>query len=489
MPIPIEDQFPRRRRRNSMPDLAAITARLLENSRPTQSRGLPPLTRGFGPLDQNYFNRWEGHPRNNGGGGGPGLFGGLNNWMDELGASLSNLMGGNRSPVGDRRSPVGNPGGGQGLSPVQVALAQLDQLVNSGMQLPQGPSEADLQQALDEAAAGIQKQFGAQIGAIRAQMGGARKDTRQGSRAVRNMYNQLGNSYNRMGQRQFKQGSKLAHQLQGMGEREGDVISDQAQDIVKAGVRGAAGLGLGDLAMELTKQTKHDAGDLAQKAVRQGANAARTEKRVGANNRTFMQTSGQASRLEGTNTAADMYAQLQDYLQQNRSQIASLAGERAAAIAASKAGIQSSFADASADYADMRMDARQDLIDNKMDLLKLALEIKADQKDNRSGGGAQNRIEKFYEMLPDQQAEPFRILNRVDDPTVTNLYQKLSGRGSMQRGFTGSGDNRQTLEGNVANMQDWVSDVIGNDAWGGLSNAQRNALVAALLSQLEGMAG
>jgi hypothetical protein len=202
-----------------------------------------------------------------------------------------------------------------------------------------------------------------------------------------------------------------------------------------------------------------------------------------------MQTSGQASRLEGTNTAADLVAQLQDFLQQNRANIAALAGEREAAIAAAQAGIQSSFADAQSEYADMRADARQDLIDNKMDMLKLALDIQADQKANRSSSSAASRMEKFYDLLPDQMSDPYRILNKFNDPEVTSLYEKLSGRGSMQRGFTGTEDNRQSLEGNVANMRDWISDVIGDAQWGSMSTEQRNTLVAALLRQLEGMAG
>lgn len=482
MPIPVGDQNPRRTARNNTNIVQQLQSFLPKG----------PLFGGGGGGGQPDWMAFLG--KNPGGGSGvpssqqfpfrPGT-----SALESL--LIAPLLVGGRN-LGNRPGAGRDAGGGgDNLSPVQIALAQLDQLVNTGMQFPQGPSEADLQQALDEAAAGIQKSFGAQIGAIQAQNAGARKDTRQGSRAVRRMYNQLGNSYNRMGQKQFKQGSKLAHQLGKMGEREGDIISDQGQDIARAGAQGAAALGLGDLAKQLVHETRHDAGNLAEKAVRQGGMAAQTEKRIGANNRTFMQTSGQASRLEGTNTAADMVAQLQDYLQQNRSAIAALAGEREAAIAAAQAGVQSSFADAQADYADMRSDARQDLIDNKMDLLKLALDIQSDQRDNRSSSSAQSRMEKFYDMLPEQVAGPAQILNKFGDNEVSSLYEKLSGRGSMQRGFTGSREQNtdQTLQGNFANMQDWVSDVIGNQAWAGLSTAQRNALVSALLAQLEGMAG
>lgn len=438
---------------------------------------------------------------------------------------LGGLQGGQRNSnsrsmpsfgVGGPSSSMGEPGGLEGLltgplgnvppahipghvfqkdndspemSPVQVALSQLDQLINQGSQLPAGPSQQDLQQALNESAAGLRKQYGAQIGAIQSQNAGARSDVRTGSNQVRKMYNALGRSYNKMGHRQFKQGSKLAHQLQNMGKREGDIVTSQANDINEASLRGAAGLGLADLGSELTQKTSDRAQRLSSSAVQRGTLAGRAEKQIAGNDRTFMQTSGQASRLEGTNTAADMYADLQDYLQANRSQIASLAGERAAAIAQAKAAIQSSFSDAQSDYADMQMGSQQDLIDNKMALLKLALEVQSDQHEGRQSSNANDRLEKFYDMLPDQIAGPSRLLSQMKDPTVTDLYEQLSGTSPMRYGYTGQkqDDTDVPLVDNLANVQNFVRSRIGNDAWGSMSTAQRNALVSALLLQLQGL--
>lgn len=374
------------------------------------------------------------------------------------------------------------------LSPVQVALQQLDALMNQGVPMPAGPSQQDLQQALQEAAAGISKQYGAEIGAIRSQNAGARQDVREGSSAVKDMYSALARSYNKMGQRQFKQGRKLAKGLQNMGKREGEIVTNQAKDINDAALQGAAGLGLAGLGSELVQDTSKRAQNLSSNAVNRGTMSARATRQMAGNDRTFMQTSGQASRLEGTNLAADMYAQLQDYLQANRSQIASLMGERASAIAQAKAGVQSSFADAQSDYASMQADQQQQLIDNKIKLLELALDIQADQRANRKGSNTENRLEEFYDMLPDQIAGPSRLLGSMNDPMVTSLYEELSNTVPMKYGYTGQkqDDTDVTLEGNLANMQRFIQDKIGPAAWNSLSTAQRNALMSALLLQLEG---
>lgn len=379
-------------------------------------------------------------------------------------------------------------GEGPQLSPIQQALAQLEALLNQGSYMPPPPNEQDLNAALNEAASGIRDQYGAQIGAIQQQNAGAREDVRVGSSKVREMYNALARSYNKMGKRQFKQGKRLSNQLQGMGEREGQTITNQADQINQNAMQGAAALGLGNLGSEMVQDTNKTAQMLSQNAVRQGASAGRTVRGQAGNDRTFMQTTGQASRLEGTNTAADMYAQLQDYLQNNRSAIASLAGERASAIAQAKAAIQGSFADAQADYAGMAADQQQQLFDNRLAMLQLALDIQAKQRANRQNSSTKGLMDDFYDMLPEQMADPSKLLSRMGDDTVSKLYGELSSTTPMKYGYTGQKQDETDvpLVDNMANMQSFVRSRIGDEAWGSLSTAQRNALVAALLLQLQG---
>lgn len=381
-------------------------------------------------------------------------------------------------------------GGPQGpeLNPIQIALAQLDQLLNQGSVMPDAPSEQDLNAALNEAASGINQQYGAQIGAIKHQNQGARGDVREGSAAIQKLYAGLDKSYEQAGRAERRQSGKLSNRLQNIGERGAQGVTSQANEMNNASMKGAAALGLADLGADLTKQTNQTAQQLGNRSIARGTSAASAVSKMGGNNSTFMNTSGQAARLEGTNRSADLYAQLQDYLQQNRDQIAALAGERAAALAQAKAGIQSSYMGSQADYADMAMQQQQSLFDNKVKLLELALAAQQAQEEGTGGAEGEDALEEFYSMLPEQIGGPSRILSEMHDPTISKLYEQLSGRPSMQNGYTGNRElgTDQPLVDNYANMQDWVGDALGQDVYAGLSTAQRNALVAALLSQLQG---
>ncbi len=326
---------------------------------------------------------------------------------DPLG--ISNLLNqhnagppGGYDPTGDIYNML--QGQEQGLSPIQQALAQLDQLTN---QKTPGTSEADLNQALAEAAAGINKQYGSEIGAIRHTMGGARKDTRSGSKEVQAMYKALAQSYRQAGNRESRQGNQLAQQLQNMGENSQQAITNQAMQMNQQSVNAAKALGLGKLGQALINRTNQTAQNLSGSAGARGDMAGETVLGQAGNNRTFMNTSGQTSRLEGTNKAADMYAQLQDYLDLSRSKIGDIAGQRQQALAGSEADIKNTFATASSD-------AQQQMIDNKLALLQLAMNAQNNQQDYSlaqqklaQGGGTQ---QDYYGMLPDQVGGPAQLL-------------------------------------------------------------------------------
>lgn len=379
------------------------------------------------------------------------------------------------------------PGFNQGpeLSPIQIALAQLDELLNNSVPMPEAPSEQDLQTALEEAAAGIRQQYGAQIGSIRNQNQGAREDVAEGSAAIQQLYRGLDRSFRKAGKAEARQGRNLSNQLQNIGERGAQAVTSQAKEMNDAALAGAAGLGLAGLGSELTNKTNANAQQLGNRSISRGTNAATATSRIAGNNRTFFNTSGKAARLEGVNRSADMYADLQDYLQANRDQIAQLAGERAAAIAQAKAGIQSGFAGAQSDYYDMATEQQQSLFDNKLALLDLAIQAE-NQGDSPVAG--EDKLEQFYDMLPPQMAGPSRILSQMDDPTVSGLYEQLSNSSGMQLGYTGDreADTDVPLVDNLANVQQYASGQVGSDVWGQLTTAQRNAIVAALLSQLQG---
>jgi len=367
----------------------------------------------------------------------------------------------------------------QGLNPIQTALAQLDQLMNQGTG---GLSEEDLQQALDEAAAGINKQYGAQIGAVRHQMGGARQDTKAGSREIQQMYAALARSYNKAGQREMRQGNRLSQRLQGMGEQAQEGITNQALKMNQQSVQAAKALGLADLGESLVGRTNKVAQNLGNVMSTRGNLAGETVLGQAGNNRTFMNTSGQTSRLEGTNRSADLYAQLQDYLQAHRDQIAELAGQKASALAASNAGITNSFASA-------QSDAQQQLIENKLALLQMAMDAQQQQFKQSTYQPEGQSQQDLYSLLPDQTAGPAAFLSQLGDPTVNKLYSQLSTSGPMGTGYYNSEQDGSMqslpLQGNVANMQTFLQQSLGPQ-WNRLTDAERSALVNVLLLQIQG---
>jgi hypothetical protein len=370
------------------------------------------------------------------------------------------------------------------MNPDQQALAQLYELVTGGG--TGGPSEEELNASLNESAAGINQQYGAQIGALRHANQGARQDTKKNSAEVQAMYDALAGSYNRAGKREMRQGNRLSNRLQNMGEQAQNATTTQAERLNESSAAAAQGLGLADLGQELVQQNNQTAQRQSKVAGQRGQMAANTVLGQAGNNRTFMNTSGMASELEGTNQAADMYGQLQDYLQQNRSQMASLAGERAAAQAAAKAEI-------TGQYASAQGDQQQQMIENLMGLYGLGHQAQGDQFDQnlalqelaqkQSGAGSD-----MYDLLPDQMGGPAKLLAQFGRPRVNELFNQVSGSNEMATGYFNPGSQpsqQQPLQGNKAAIMQYLQQAFG-DEYNQLPPAAQSTLVAALMMQLQG---
>lgn len=367
-----------------------------------------------------------------------------------------------------------------GLSPIQLALAQLDQLMNQGG--ASSYSEQDLNAALQEAAAGIRKQYGAQIGGLRAANQGAKQDVNEGSAKVRQMYNALARSYAQAGKKEMKQGKSLAHNLQQMSNQSQNQLTQQGEQLNESSAAAAKGLGLADLGAELIGKNNEAVQGVTKDIQSRGNMAVNTALGQAGNNRTYMNTQGTTSRLEGTNKAADMYAQLQDYLQANRSQMASIAGARAAALAAAKSGITSDFSQA-------QSDSQQDLIDNKLKLLQMAMDAQKTEFDQShwQPKGGNNAEQNFYDMLPKQLSGPQRILDALGSPQVNKLYGELSDSSGMQTGYANfDGRPGGPLQDNYANIKRYVEQMVDPSIWRKLGPGQQQALIAALMQQLHG---
>jgi len=377
----------------------------------------------------------------------------------------------------------------RGPSADQELLAQLDALMNQGGMIG---DPGQLQAALSEAAGGIKKAFGAQIGSIRNQNQGARADTAEGSKEIRAMYNALAKDYRKGAKLEAKGGKKFGKTLAGMGAKQAKDIGAGTSRIMEENSALSAGLEAPDLAQELNTSVA----DQGQRLQGNAINAANREGRAAAGQsnieRRYLNTMAPNTNLEGTNRAADLYSQLQDYLQNNRDKISELAGARAAALAQSKASIQGS-------YSSQQSDALQDMINNKMALAQLRMQMQDSKWDRKmdvaglaqAGAGEQDDP---YAGLADQSAGPMALLGNymasggANAKQVGNLYNDFSDNNSMKLGYyddDGNANKPVSLQDNYAGMMDYVKERLG-PKWNQLDAGQRSVLINALLLQLKG---
>ncbi len=371
---------------------------------------------------------------------------------------------------------------GDYLTPDQELLAQLNALMDQNMG---GLGPEQLQAALSEAAGGIKQAYGAQIGSVRHQMAGARKDTRQGSKEIRKMYAALARDYRKGAKREQRQGAKDAKVLQNLGERQADQIGAGTAKAMDQLAAISGGLGAPSIMEAVAPGIEKQGGDLARQARNEGTRSGTAQAELSGTERRYINAQAGNSMLEGTNRSADLYSQLEDYLQANRDKISEIAGQRAQALAAAKSQIQGDFSKAQSDQL-------QQLIENKMNLAQLRRQMQNDAWDQKmdlsklSQGGGQ--AGDPYKLFADQSAGPMRLLSQLNDPTVSKLYNSFSDNNSMMSGYydnNGDPNNRVPLQNNYAGMLDYVQERMGA-GWNQLSAAQRTALINALLLQLQG---
>lgn len=370
----------------------------------------------------------------------------------------------------------------QGMSPDQELLAQLDALINGSMG---GYDDNALQAALQEAASGIRQQFAGSIGLLRDQNQGARADTKRGSKEIRQMYKALARDYRQGARQEVKSGKKVSNQLAALGEREATRVEKGTGAINDKIAEIAAGLDAPDVVSATAPGINEQGQQLSNRALSSANADAKMAMSQSGIESSYLRGQGSNTMLEGTNRAADLYAQLSDYLATNRAKIADLVGQRQAALAQSKASI-------TGDFGQAQMEAMQNMIDNKMALAQLRMQMQNSAADRQSkmadiyGGGGEGG--SIFDLFSKQSAGPGALLSQLGDPTVNRLYNSFSDNTSMRLGYyddNGDANNRVPLQGNYAGMMDYIQERLG-PRWNSLSAAQRTALVNALLLQLEG---
>jgi len=261
--------------------------------------------------------------------------------------------GGSYTPEPDPNKQTGAPV----AAPVDPAQAILDQMMR---QYNQSAGGFDYESALDQVKSQLAAAYAPQINAIRGQNKTTKREEAQNEKAVRKMYGALARFDLRAGDRSQDRANANARALAKLGEATGRQISDATTGQVAAERNLLQGLGLGSAGKNLL-------GNVQDIGSRAGALAARTSQGAQANARTYgehqadmLTQLASSDKLEGTNARVDLRQQLADILAGNRSNIAALRGQQAAAVAQAIPQLLGT----QADYESQRQDMLQQIFEN-----------------------------------------------------------------------------------------------------------------------------
>lgn len=279
-------------------------------------------------------------------------------------------------------------------------LAALNQLAQLAMGAGAGMDPQAAAASLAQMTGAIRKSYGGQIGAIRGANKAARRDTKAGRAEVEGMYNALGNEYRKQAAQNQKQSANLSQQLEGLGSAQQRATQAAADSMNAANRAQAQAMGSTGIDAQMNADVASTVGRQADAAGRAGTNMASDALQMGGNTTRYLGTQGMNSRLEGTNRSADMLTALQDYLNQNRSKIAEVAGARDAAIAKAQMDMQNQQAEAAAS-------SQGDMFRQLAQVLGMKMDYADQQHDN---------------MLQDQKAMGGGGL-KFDNPALAAMQQ------------------------------------------------------------------
>lgn len=234
----------------------------------------------------------------------------------------------------------------------------------------------DYESAQREAAGAIRQAYGAEIAAIRQNNRVARKSSKRARKEIEHLYKGLARMYGKQEARADRRGQKAADRQMGIAEEGAGVLEELNRTMIGEEAALLEGLGQQQIADEIISPDYDRMGKQVGEITQQGTRAASAAERMGQNNARWFDRAQGGARLEGTNAQADMIAQLQGYLMNNRNQIAGLKGDRAQEVAASNMNIESQAAQAA-------NDANQQTFDNVLKLLGVQTDIENTNQDNQ----------------------------------------------------------------------------------------------------------
>jgi len=344
----------------------------------------------------------------------------------------------------------------------------------------QSGSGLDVDAMIADATGGINKTYGAQIGAIRHQMQGARKDTRKGKKEILKMYRALGRSEERLGRTEKRQGMTTSRQLEQLGTNAANAAQENANELLNQNAATAGALGSPDLLAQLNTPVNEQTTGIAGRATNEAARNAQQALQTSANFQKYFNESSGSARLEGTGRAADLIGQLQDYLQGSRDKIGEVAGEKAQALAAAKNQIL-------AQASENQTDVQQQNFENMMKIAGLQSDLQNTAADNQlqrdqlmaqlqkaAGGGAGGT--DFSDFFSSGYGKNLGLAAEMD-PATLKAYNQFRGNPDIaSKGYFESGKNNIPLN-NENGIFQYVTQNFPN-----LSGPQRDALVGAIIN-------
>lgn len=248
---------------------------------------------------------------------------------------------------------------------------------------PSGDVEAALQ--------GIAQQYGAQIKGLQRANQEARSTTRSSSKEIRNMYAALKNSLQQDARNELGNAEELKNMMMSTGREGAEGVTRGAKDLLAQNAAVAQGLGNADLMERLNAPINEQAQRQSGAAITRAQQGADEAMAIGGTAVQGLRTQGSVASMEGTERAADLFEQLQSYVQANMDKANALRGERGAAQATARSQILSSAAN----------NANEVSSQNNQNMWKAIMDIA-----NLQQGGQENAYEQWLgqqKLMLDQQ--------------------------------------------------------------------------------------
>lgn len=227
-----------------------------------------------------------------------------------------------------------------------VESQQLAALANQLFGQPVSPAQFDPSANIAAAIAGINQQYGGAIGGLKKADKNAKAEANYGSAQTQKLYAALRRSMMNDAKTEGKAGKNLAKQLQQIGNQTAGAAQQDAQQQLNQNAAFAKGVGQPNILPALNAGIQNQANMQKNAALKAAQGDASDQVKLGGIYAHSARVGGQAASIEGTQRSADLYSQLQGFVQQNLSKIASLAGERSAAAAQARATISANAAKA-----------------------------------------------------------------------------------------------------------------------------------------------